>query len=65
MKAVGYSQSLPVTDPKVLVDFTAEKPVPGPRDLLVRVEAGSVNPVDTKVRVGSDPGGEPKVPGCF
>ena len=55
MKAVGYSKSLPVTDPKVLVDFTAEKPVPGPRDLLVAVEAVSVNPVDTKVRMRAEP----------
>jgi NADPH:quinone reductase-like Zn-dependent oxidoreductase len=55
MKAVGYSKSLPVTDPKLLVDFTAEKPVPGPRDLLVAVEAVSVNPVDTKVRMRAEP----------
>ncbi|HEX2538499.1 MAG TPA: alcohol dehydrogenase catalytic domain-containing protein, partial [Pseudolabrys sp.] len=65
MKAVGYSQSLPVTDPKVLVDFTAEKPVPGPRDLLVAVKAVSVNPVDTKVRKRAEPkaGDPPKVLG--
>src|SRR6185503_1900005 len=65
MKAVGYSQSLPVTDPKVLVDFTAEKPVPGPRDLLVAVNAVSVNPVDTKVRKRAEPkaGDPPKVLG--
>lgn len=65
MKAVGYSKSLPVTDPKVLVDFTAEKPVPGPRDLLVAVEAVSVNPVDTKVRMRAEPkpGEAPKILG--
>ena len=51
MKAVGYVQSLPITDPKSLFDFEAPTPVPGPRDLLVRVEAISVNPVDTKVRM--------------
>lgn len=63
MRAVGYRKPLPVSDPASLEDI--QLPVPGPRDLLVRVEAVSVNPVDTKVRVGSDPGGEPKVPGCF
>jgi zinc-binding alcohol dehydrogenase family protein len=37
--------------------------VPGPRDLLVRVEAVSVNPVDVKTRKGTDPNGVPKVLG--
>ena len=30
-------------------------PVPGPHDLLVRIEAVSINPVDTKVRSGQVP----------
>jgi len=51
MKAIGYTLSLPVSDPKSLSDFTAPDPVAGPRDLLVRVKAVSVNPVDTKVRM--------------
>ncbi|MFK8252013.1 zinc-binding alcohol dehydrogenase family protein [Ancylobacter terrae] len=50
MKAVGYSDSLPIGEARSLFDFEAPKPVPGPRDLLVKVEAISVNPVDTKVR---------------
>lgn len=65
MKAVGYLKSLPLTDPKALVDFTADKPVPGPRDLRVAVRAISVNPVDTKVRMRAEPkpGEPPKVLG--
>ncbi|HXD45127.1 MAG TPA: zinc-binding alcohol dehydrogenase family protein [Pseudolabrys sp.] len=60
MKAVGYTQSLPVSDPNALADFTAERPSPGPRDLLVAVRAVSVNPVDTKVRMRARPAaGEP------
>lgn len=51
MKAVGYSESLPVTDERSLFDFEAPRPEPGSRDLLVRIEAVSVNPVDTKVRM--------------
>ena len=51
MKAVGYVQSLPIADPQSLFDFEAPAPTPGPRDLLVRVKAISVNPVDTKVRL--------------
>jgi NADPH2:quinone reductase len=50
MKAIGARQFLPVSDQGCLVEFEAEKPVPGPMDLLVRVRAVSVNPVDTKIR---------------
>ena len=55
MKAVGFTQHLPITDPASLQDFVLPDPVPGPRDLLVRVKAVAVNPVDTKVR-GPKPG---------
>jgi len=50
MKAVGLRRYLPIADPESLIDLEIPKPEPGPRDLLVRVEAISVNPVDTKVR---------------
>ncbi|MBO9662330.1 zinc-binding alcohol dehydrogenase family protein [Dokdonella sp.] len=50
MKAVGLTRYLPISDPQSLLDVELPKPEPGPRDLLVRVEAISVNPVDTKVR---------------
>ncbi|MFF7006542.1 zinc-binding alcohol dehydrogenase family protein [Streptomyces fimicarius] len=63
MPAVAYRKSLPVGDAESLVDVTLPVPRPGPRDLLVRVEAIAVNPVDHKVRTNSDPGGEPKVLG--
>ena len=50
MKAVALTQYLPINDPKSLFDAELPKPLPSSRDLLVRVEAVSVNPVDTKVR---------------
>ena len=50
MKAVGYTQNLPSADENSLQDIQLPDPTPGPRDLLVRVEAVSVNPVDTKLR---------------
>lgn len=50
MKAVGYRNNLPISDPRSLEDVELPAPVCGPRDLLVRVGAISVNPVDTKVR---------------
>lgn len=50
MKAVGLYQYLPINQPNSLVDLDLPQPQPAGRDLLVRVEAISVNPVDTKVR---------------
>lgn len=50
MKAVALTHYLPIDDPASLVDVELPKPAPGAHDLLVRVEAVSVNPVDTKLR---------------
>lgn len=50
MKAVVTTRPRPVEDPRALVDVERPVPVAAGRDLLVRVEAVSVNPVDTKVR---------------
>ena len=55
MKAVAYRRCLPVTDPECLLDVELPDPSPGERDLLVRVRAVSVNPVDTKVRRAQAP----------
>lgn len=64
MKAVAYQKSLPITDPQSLQDITLPDPVAGGHDLLVEVRAISVNPVDTKVRLGAAPAeGEWKVLG--
>ena len=63
MRAVAYRHARPVTAEDALVDVEIDRPEPGPHDLLVKVEAVSVNPVDTKVRRGNDPGGEAKVLG--
>src|SRR5579883_3070554 len=60
MKAVGCYRPLPIEAPDSLVDLELETPVPGARDLLVKVEAVSVNPVDTKVRKRPNP--EPDKP---
>lgn len=55
MRAVGYQRSLPIGDPESLVDIELPRPVAAGRDLVVRVEAVSVNPVDTKVRKRAAP----------
>ena len=63
MRAVVFRKSLPITDADALVDVELPRPEPGGRDLLVKVEAVSVNPVDTKVRRGGDPAGGMRVLG--
>lgn len=50
MKAVALTRYLPISDPESLFDTELPTPLPTNHDLLVRVEAISVNPVDTKVR---------------
>jgi len=64
MKAVGYRQSLDITDANALLDVELPDPIPTGRDLLVQVKAVSVNPVDTKLRKrNSPPDGEVAVLG--
>ncbi|MDN3644022.1 zinc-binding alcohol dehydrogenase family protein [Lutimonas halocynthiae] len=50
MKAIGFKQSLPISDPNSFIEFETEKPVASGYDLLVKVQANSVNPVDFKIR---------------
>ena len=50
MKAVALTRYLPIDDPQSLIDIELPRPVAEEHDLLVRVEAVSVNPVDTKLR---------------
>jgi len=64
MKAVGYLEPGPIAREDALLDFAnVPAPTPGPHDLLVRVQAVSVNPVDTKVRVRSTPTDGPRILG--
>lgn len=63
MKAVGLTRYLPIDDPNSFQDVELPVPTPGPRDLLVRVKAISVNPVDTKVRSTVKDVSEPKILG--
>jgi zinc-binding alcohol dehydrogenase family protein len=64
MRAVTYTEGARIDAPDALLDTTFPDPVPAGRDLLVRVQAVSVNPIDTKVRQGAyKQGCEPKVLG--
>jgi zinc-binding alcohol dehydrogenase family protein len=50
MKAVGYIQSLPISNPKSLIDIELSQPTASGHDLLVQVMSIAVNPVDYKIR---------------
>ncbi|WP_062220025.1 zinc-binding alcohol dehydrogenase family protein [Aureimonas sp. D3] len=64
MRAVGYETSPPDKAVEHLSDLDLPRPFPTGRDLLVRVEAVSINPVDTKQRGPlDDPGRFPRVLG--
>jgi zinc-binding alcohol dehydrogenase family protein len=64
MKAIAYREAGAATRPDAFVEVELPQPEPGPRDLLVRVKAVSVNPVDTKVRASARPkNGEARILG--
>lgn len=64
MKAVGYIKSLPIKNPESLIDIELSQPVASGRDLLIKIRAISVNPVDYKIRQRVSPAaGEYKVLG--
>lgn len=56
MKAIGFTKSLPITETESYIEFDKEITPPIGRDLLVKIEAISVNPVDYKVRQGAAKG---------
>lgn len=55
MRAVGFSESLPIEAENSLLDIEIPKPEPTGRDLLVEIRAISVNPVDVKMRKRTKP----------
>lgn len=55
MKAIGYLQPGDLARADALVDIEVERPHPKRRDLLVKIDAVSVNPVDIKIRKGTAP----------
>jgi NADPH:quinone reductase-like Zn-dependent oxidoreductase len=55
MKAVGYKHGLSIANPDSSLDFELPIPTALEQYLLVEVKAVSVNPVDTKVRAGTQP----------
>lgn len=64
MKAIGYFEPGAIGRDDALLELELPRPSPGARDLLVRIKAVSVNPVDIKVRASAAPlDGAPKLLG--
>ncbi|HAS6207347.1 TPA: zinc-binding alcohol dehydrogenase family protein [Vibrio parahaemolyticus] len=51
MKAIGFTESLPVSDPQSLCLFDAEYPKAASHDVIVKINAVSMNPADAKIRI--------------
>lgn len=58
MKAIGYTQSLPISNPESLIDIELPQPTASGHDLLVRIKSIAVNPVDCKIRQKVAPEGD-------
>lgn len=58
MKAIGYTQSLPINDSLSLIDIELPQPTASGHDLLVRISSIAVNPVDCKIRKNVAPEGD-------
>ncbi|MBU3005451.1 zinc-binding alcohol dehydrogenase family protein [Paraglaciecola arctica] len=64
MKAIGYIQPLPINNSDALINIDLPQPKAAGHDLLVKVNAIAVNPVDYKIRQNVRPSvGEYKVLG--
>ncbi|CAH0135845.1 MULTISPECIES: zinc-binding alcohol dehydrogenase family protein [unclassified Pedobacter] len=53
MKAIGFKTSLPISAEESFIEFETAVPHPSGRDILVKINAISVNPVDYKIRQNS------------
>jgi zinc-binding alcohol dehydrogenase family protein len=63
MKAIGIEGGSVGHGPNCLVDLEIASPRPGQQDLLVQVEAVSVNPLDLKMRRARTQNGGPRILG--
>lgn len=50
MKAIGFKKSLPINEAESFIEFDKEITAPRREDILVKIEAISINPVDYKIR---------------
>lgn len=63
MKTIVQYSARPADDLQCLVDVDLPDPIPGEFDLLVEIEAVSINPADARVRMRKTDDGVPKILG--
>ncbi|KMK64531.1 zinc-binding alcohol dehydrogenase family protein [Puniceibacterium sp. IMCC21224] len=63
MKSIAQYSARTAYDPQCFVDVDLPDPIPGDFDLLVEIEAVSVNPADARVRMRKTDDGHPKILG--
>lgn len=64
MKAIGFTDSFPISHSQSLFSFDANYPVADPLDVIVKISSVSINPADSKIRLNTaDNLGEPRVVG--
>ncbi|UOO90652.1 zinc-binding alcohol dehydrogenase family protein [Vitreoscilla massiliensis] len=64
MQAIGFETSLPIADERSLFAFEAAMPTIAAHEVLVKIAAIAVNPIDIKVRnFGAPPAGETRILG--
>lgn len=51
MKAIGFEQPFKLEEGNLFKEYELETPQPSARDILVKIQSISVNPVDTKQRI--------------
>ncbi len=52
MKAIAVDEALPTDDPNCFESIDLETPIPDGFDILVRIDGISINPLDSKERLG-------------
>jgi NADPH:quinone reductase len=50
MRAIGFERALTIDQPNVFIEKNILQPKPSDHELLVKVAASAINPVDTKMR---------------
>ena len=50
MRAIGFEHALTIDQPNVFIEKNILQPTPDSHELLVKVFASAINPVDTKMR---------------